>query len=486
MQRFVARRVLSEANFLRVQQRCFTLAAADEKEVVNTDTPRPPVLPPFPYTPPRYTGPSGDEIMALRKKYVMQQAPYYKKPLNLVDGKMQYVFDENGKRYLDALAGVSVVSCGHCHPYVEEAIIKQMKSVQHTTVLYLNHTLTDYLQALADKMPGNLKVFYLLNSGTEANELAMLLARLYTGNNDIIALRNAYHGLAPATMSTNGLRIEKFNIVQTGILHALDPNPYRGDFGSDGKKYAQDVQNIIDYATSGKVAGFISETIQGVGGVVELAPGYLPAVYKSVREAGGVCIADEAITGFGRTGSHYWAFENQGVIPDIVTMAKGIGNGSPLSAVVTTPEIAEVLGRSTYYSTFAGNPISTTAGLATLNVIEKEGLQKNAYDVGSYLKKRLTALKHKYPIIGDVRGRGLMIGVELVEDRELKTPLPKKVSDEIHERLKDLGCLVGKAGLYSNVIRLLPPLCFNKEDADFLARALDYTLWNIRSVESSC
>ncbi|KAJ4704296.1 Alanine--glyoxylate aminotransferase 2, mitochondrial-like protein [Melia azedarach] len=445
---------------------------------INPGPPPVPVMPPFYYTPPPYSGPSAEEILYLREKYLIEQPPYYEKPLNLVDGKMQYVFDENGKRYLDALAGVAVVSCGHCHPAVEEAIINQMRRIQHTTVLYLNHTLTDYLEALAAKMPGNLKVFFFLNSGTEANELAMLMARLYTGCNDIISLRNAYHGNGPTTMATNGLRTEKFNIVQTGIHHAMDPNPYRGVFGSDGKKYAQEVQNIIDYATSGKVAGFISEAIQGAGGVIELPHGYLPVVYEIVRRAGGLCIADEAITGFGRTGSHFWAFENHDVIPDIVTMAKGIGNGCPLSAVVTTPEIAQVLSTHTLYSTFAANQISTTAGLAVLNVIERENLQANAFSVGSYLKARLIALKDKYEIIGDVRGRGLMLGVELVTDQEEKTPATEETS-AILEEMKEMGVLVGIVGLYLNVLRILPPLCFTMADADFFVDVLDNAIWKI-------
>ncbi|KAJ4700790.1 Alanine--glyoxylate aminotransferase 2-like 2, mitochondrial [Melia azedarach] len=454
---------------------------------LNTTPPEPPVpvMPPFPYTPPQYNGPSTEEIMNLRNQYLIRQPPCYKQPLNLVDGKMQYVFDENGKRYLDALAGVSVVPCGHCHPDVKNAITKQMESIQHTHVMYLNHTVTDYLQALAAKMPGDLKVFFFLNSGTEANELAILMARLYTGCNDIITLRNAYHGLAPTTMSANGIRTIKFNIVQTGAHHALDPNPYRGDYGSDGEKYAQDVQKIIDYATSGKVAGFISEAIQGAGGVVELAPGYLPAVYEIVKKAGGLCIADEAITGFGRTGSNFWGFQNQDVIPDIVTMAKGIGNGTPISAVVTTPEIAKVLEGHSYYSTFASNAISTTAGLAVLKAIDKDDLQKNANDVGSHLKEKLTALKDKYPdIIGDVRGRGLMLGVEFVTNPQDKTPATDLTND-IFERMKNLGVLVGKAGLYSNVIRILPPLCITEADADFFAAVLDRVIWEIKYNEGA-
>ncbi|XLU46206.1 hypothetical protein S245_041020 [Arachis hypogaea] len=302
-----------------------------------------------------------------------------------------------------------------------------------------------------------------------------MIARLYTGCHDIISLRNAYHGNAAGTMGATAQSIWKFNVVQSGVHHVVNPDPYRGIFGSDGEKYARDVQDVINFGTSGNVAAFISEAIQGVGGIVELAPGYLPAAYSMVKKAGGLCIADEVQAGFARIGSHFWGFESHGVVPDIVTMAKGIGNGIPLGAVVTTPEIAEVLTRRCYFNTFGGNPVCTAAGLAVLKVIEKEKLQQNALLVGSYLKERLTALKDKYELIGDVRGRGLMLGVELVADRELKTPA-KAETLHVMDQMKELGVLIGKGGYYGNVFRITPPLCFTKEDADFLADAMDLTL----------
>ncbi|KAJ6742354.1 hypothetical protein OIU85_016433 [Salix viminalis] len=289
---------------------------------------------------------------------------------------MQYLFDENGRRYLDGFGGIATVCCGHCHPDVVDAIVKQSNRIQHSTVLYLNHAIADFAEALASKMPGNLKVVFFTNSGTEANELALMIARLYTGCHDIISLRNGYHGNAGATMGATAQSSWKFNVIQSGVHHALNPDPYRGVFGSDGEKYAKDVQDVIDFGTTGHVAGFISESIQGVGGIIELAPGYLPAAYGSVKKAGGLCIADEVQAGFGRMGSHFWGFETQGVVPDIVTMAKGIGNGIPLGAVVTTPEIAEVLTHRSYFNTFGGNPLCTAAGLAVLKVMEKENLQE--------------------------------------------------------------------------------------------------------------
>ncbi|XP_030480145.2 alanine--glyoxylate aminotransferase 2 homolog 2, mitochondrial [Cannabis sativa] len=477
-----SRKALTGREFHR-WNRCFSHAAQKEASslhdngVAAADVVIPiPKIPHFDYSPPPYEGPSADEILAKRKEYLSPSMfCFYNKPLNVVDGKRQYLYDDTGRRYLDAFGGIATVCCGHCHPDVVDAIVTQTKRLQHSTILYLNRAIADFAEALASKLPGNLKVVFFTNSGTEANELAMMIARLYTGCHDIISLRNAYHGNAAGTMGATAQCNWKFNVVQSGVHHAQNPDPYRGVFGSDGEKYARDVQEIIDFGTSGSVAAFISEAIQGVGGIVELAPGYLPAAYSSVKKAGGLCIADEVQSGFGRTGSHFWGFETQGVVPDIVTMAKGIGNGIPLGAVVTTPEIAEVLTRRSYFNTFGGNPVCTAAGLAVLKVIEKEKLQENAFVVGSYLKDRLTSLKDKYEVIGDVRGRGLMLGVELVTDRHLKTPA-KAETLHIMDQMKDLGVLIGKGGYHGNVFRITPPLCFNKEDADFLVDALDYSM----------
>ncbi|XP_054784836.1 alanine--glyoxylate aminotransferase 2 homolog 3, mitochondrial-like [Prosopis cineraria] len=440
-----------------------------------------PELPPFDYSPLPYSGPSADEILAKRKQYLSPSVFHlYKTPVNIVEGKRQYLYDDKGRRYLDAFGGIATVCCGHCHPDVVEAIVNQTKRLQHSTVLYLNHAIADFAEALASKLPGNLKVVFFTNSGTEANELAILMARLYTGCHDVISLRNSYHGNAAGTMGATAQSIWKFNVVQTGVHHAVNPDPYRGIFGSDGEKYARDVQDMIDFGTSGNVAAFISEAIQGVGGIIELAPGYLPAVYSNIKKAGGLCIADEVQAGFARTGSHFWGFEAHGVVPDIVTMAKGIGNGIPLGAVVTTPEIAEVLVRRNYFNTFGGNPVCTAAGLAVLRVIEKEKLQENAFVVGSYLKERFSALKDKYELIGDVRGRGMILGVELVTDRKFKTPA-KAETLQVLDQMKELGVLVGKGGYYGNVFRITPPLCFTKEDADFLVDAMDLALSRMQS-----
>ncbi|CAI9107107.1 OLC1v1006395C1 [Oldenlandia corymbosa var. corymbosa] len=424
MHRIIVPRVLSGRNSGLTRQSFSSLSRHSHSSAsLREDGDFLPQMPPFDYTPPPYTGPSAEEILKKRQEFLSPAIfHFYKNPLNLVDGKMQYLFDDKGRRYLDAFGGIATVCCGHCHPDVVDAIVKQANKLQHSTVLYLNHAIADFAEALASKFPGDLKVVFFTNSGTEANELALMMARLYTGCQDIISLRNAYHGNAAGTMGATAQSNYKFNVVQAGVHHALNPDQYRGVFGSDGPKYARDVEEIIAYGTSGHVAAFISEAIQGVGGILELAPGYLPAVYSTIKKAGGLCIADEVQSGFARTGSHFWGFEAHGVVPDIVTMAKGIGNGIPIGAVVTTPEIANVLTRRNYFNTFGGNPLCTAAGLANLKVIEKENLQHNALTVGSYLKERLASLQDNYEIIGDVRGRGLLLGVELVKDRQLKTP----------------------------------------------------------------
>ena len=390
---------------------------------------------------------------------------------------MQYVWDEHGKRYLDALGGIVTISVGHCHPHVVDVAHRQNETLQHSTTIYLHPNIAQYAQALATKMPGDLKVCYFVNSGSEANDLALLMARAYTGNYDVIALRNAYHGGNAVTMGLTAHRTWKFNVPHSfGVHHAITPDPYRGLWGRDdvdaGKKYAADVKNLLDFATSGQVAGFIAESIQGVGGCVVFPDGYLKSVYEHVRAAGGLCIADEVQTGFGRTGTHYWGFETQRVVPDIVTMAKGIGNGCPLGAVITTPKIAATLAQRTHFNTFGGNPVACAQGRAVLEIIEREKLQENSLTIGSRLLAGLNQLKEKHKLIGDVRGKGLMLGIELVKDRQSKEPA-KEAGAQILERCKEMGLLLGKGGLWGQTIRFSPPMCVNEQDADFLLEVLD-------------
>ena len=437
-----------------------------------------PELPTFDHKPKKYTGLSPDEVLRLRKQFLNPGIfLYYKKPFMMVEGKMQYVWDENGRRYLDALGGIVTVSVGHCHPKVVEAANRQNELLQHSTTIYLQPNVVEYAKELASKMPGELKVCYFVNSGSEANDLALLMARAYTGNYDVIALRNGYHGGNALTMGLTAHRTWKFNVPHNfGVHHAVAPDPYRGLWGRDdtdaGEKYAADVQQLIDFATSGQLAAFIAESIQGVGGCVVFPENYLKHAYEHVRAAGGVCIADEVQAGFGRTGTHYWGFETQGVIPDIVTMAKGIGNGCPLGAVVTTPKIAATLAARTHFNTFGGNPVVSAQGKAVLEVIDQEKLQQNSLSIGNHILKGLDQLKEKHNLIGDVRGKGLMLGIELVKDRQTKEPAREECA-QILEECKEMGLLLGKGGLWGQTIRFSPPMCLHRQDADFLLEVLD-------------
>jgi alanine-glyoxylate transaminase/(R)-3-amino-2-methylpropionate-pyruvate transaminase len=395
----------------------------------------------------------------------------------IVEGSMQYVYDEKGRRYLDGFGGIVTISVGHCHPYVTQKAREQLEMLQHTTTIYLHPNIAEYGKMLAEKMPGDLSVCYFVNSGSEANDLALLMARLYTGNYDIMALRNGYHGGSASTMGLTAHSTWKYNYPHNfGVHHSIAPDPYQGPWGWDdpeaGAKYAADIENLIQFATPGRVAGFFAESIQGVGGAVVYPDGFLENAYDHIRRAGGVCIADEVQTGFGRTGTHYWGFETQGVIPDIVTLAKGIGNGTPLAAVVTTPDIAQSLADRIHFNTFGGNPVSCAIGKAVLEVIDREDLQKNCLEMGTLIMEGLEKLMSRYDVIGDVRGKGLMIGVELVKDRNTKEPA-KDECVRVFERSRELGLLIGKSGFYGNVLRIKPPMCISRADVDFLIEVLD-------------
>ncbi|MBW2110162.1 MAG: aminotransferase class III-fold pyridoxal phosphate-dependent enzyme [Deltaproteobacteria bacterium] len=443
-----------------------------------------PKLPGYNHRPRQYSGPSFQEVLEMRQRYLTPALlTYYHRPIMIVEGSMQYVYDEKGRRYLDAFGGIVTISVGHCHPYVTRKALEQMEVLQHATTIYLHPNIAEYSRMLAEKMPGDLSVCYFVNSGSEANDLALLMARLYTGNYDVIALRNAYHGGSASTMGLTAHSTWKYNYPHSfGIHHAVPPDPYRGPWGRDdpeaGTKYAADISDLIAFATPGRVAGFFAESIQGVGGTVVFPDGYLSAAYDHIRKAGGVCIADEVQTGFGRMGTHYWGFETQGVIPDIVTLAKGIGNGAPLGAVVTTPEIARALTDRIHFNTFGGNPVSCAMGKAVLEVIDREHLQENCLKLGRYLMEGLKGLMPDHDLIGDVRGMGLMAGVELVTDRRSKEPATDQCATLL-ERAKEMGLLLGKGGLHGNVLRIKPPMCITREDVDFIIEVLDLVLGEV-------
>ena len=441
-------------------------------------------LPIINHKPTPYEGPSRDEVLALRHQYLSPGIiTYYRDPLMVVEGKMQYVWDEKGTRYLDAFAGIVTISVGHCHPKVVERVRQQTGMLQHTTTIYLHPAVVQFAEKLAEKMPPGLTRSYFTNSGSEANEVAILSAREYTGNQDVIALRNGYHGGTSVPMSLTAHGNWKFKSNNGTNIHHTMPGycyrcPYGLEYPSCGIKCAQDIKNVIQYETPGEIACFIGEPIQGVGGTVTPPKEFFKIVYDIVRQHGGICIADEVQGGFGRTGHHYWAHQNYDVVPDMITMAKGIGNGAPLGGMTTTVGISEVMKRRVHFNTFGGNPISMTQGLATLEIIDEENIQQNALEVGGHLKEALVDLQQKHELIGDVRGLGLMLGVELVRNRKSKEPANTEAAD-VMEKMKERNVLIGKGGLYGNTLRIKPPMCINKDDVDYMIAMLDEVLTEI-------
>ncbi len=437
-------------------------------------------LPKTDHVPAPYKGPSRAEILSMRKEFMNPGIfAYYKEPICVVEGHMQYMWDEKGRQYLDAFGGIVTVSVGHCHPKITERIREQAGKIVHTTTIYLHPTIAQFAKAVAEHMPkgSGLKSTYFTNSGSEANELATMMARLHTGRGEMLTLRNAYHGGSQATIGLTAVGTWKFPLpVVNNVKHVAPGYCYRCPFGltypSCDVKCATSVEDTIRYETSGEIACFLGEPIQGVGGVVTPPKEYFKIVYDIVRKYGGLCVADEVQTGWGRTGEHFWGFQNWGVTPDFVTMAKGIGNGAPLGAVTTRPEIAQTMTRKIHFNTYGGNPVSMAQGLATLQIIDEEHIQQRAKDVGGYLKNKLLELQDKHALIGEVRGLGLMLGVELVKDRKSKEPASAECAS-VFEVAKDRQLLIGKGGLFGNVLRIKPPMCITKADCDFLIDCLD-------------
>jgi len=426
--------------------------------------------------------PSSEDVLAVRRAHVGRNLSVsYQRPLRIVRGWRQYLYDDTGRAYLDAYNNVPLV--GHGHPRVVRAVQAQMALLNSNT-RYLHENLTGYAERLTALLPAPLRVAFVLNSASEANELALRLARTHTRREDVVVLEHAYHGhtttlidISPYKFSGPGGGGRK-SWVHVGPI----PDDYRGAYRrSDpeaGRKYAAHVGEIIDRArVAGRsVAAFIAETLPSVGGQVVLPPGYLAEAYRHVRAAGGVCIADEVQVGFGRLGTHFWGFETQGVVPDIVVLGKPIGNGFPLAAVVTTPEIAASFDNGMeFFSTFGGNAVACAAGLAVLDVMRDEQLQANALRVGTRLLDGLRALMTRHPIVGDVRGSGLFLGVELVRDRGTLEPAGAEASYVV-DRLRENGVLAGTDGPHHNVIKLRPPLIVADGDADLLVAVLDEVL----------
>jgi 4-aminobutyrate aminotransferase-like enzyme len=420
-----------------------------------------------------------EEILELRRRHVAPSLSIsYGQPLAMVRGEGQYLVDANGQRYLDCVNNVCHV--GHCHPDVVRAGQQQMAAL-NTNTRYLHEHLVEYARRLTALFPDPLSVCIFTCTGSEANDLALRMARNHTGRRDVIVVDGAYHGTTTAT-----IEVSPYKFAGPGgsgpaeHIHVVPvPDPYRGAYKRDdpnaGPKYAAAVERTIETAARADhaIAAFICESIQGVGGQIVMPDGYLAAAYEHVRRAGGLCIADEVQVGFGRVGSHFWAFETQGVVPDIVTLGKPMGNGHPLAGVVTTPEIAASFDNGMeYFNTYGGNPVSCAIGLAVLDVIEREHLQDNARDVGAHLLAGLRDLMTRHELIGDVRGVGLFIGVELVRDRTTLEPADAE-AHAIVERMKNRHILLSVDGPLHNVLKIKPPIVFTRDDADQLVLNLD-------------
>jgi 4-aminobutyrate aminotransferase-like enzyme/Ser/Thr protein kinase RdoA (MazF antagonist) len=422
--------------------------------------------------------PSFEQTFATRKTVLGQNLSVsYQRPLKIVRGWKQYLYDDTGRAFLDVYNNVPLV--GHSHPRVVRAAQEQL-AVLNTNTRYLHDNANRYAERLTSLLPAPLRVCYFVNSGSEANELALRLSRTHTSREDIIVLEHAYHGhttalidISPYKFNGPGGRGQKPWVHVAPIADDYRGMYRRGEMGL-GKKYAAHVGEICGkLKREGRgVAAYIAETLPSVAGQIVFPPEYLAEVYKQVRAAGGVCIADEVQVGFGRLGTHFWGFETQEVVPEIVVFGKPIGNSFPFAAVVTTPEIAASFNNGMeFFSTFGGNPVSCAVGLAVLDVLQDEELQQNALEVGTKWIRDLQALQSRYPVIGDVRGSGLFLGIDLVKSRGTRAPAPDQAS-YIVNRLRDLGILAGTDGPHHNVIKLRPPLIFTPTDAELFTSTL--------------
>ena len=410
------------------------------------------------------------ELLEARKRLISTSMSLaHGTPLHIVRGDMQYLHASDGTRYLDLVNNVSHV--GHCNTHVVEAGQRQM-AVLNTNSRYVYNGLTEYLSRLSETLPDSLDVGFLVNSGSEANELAIRLARAHTGNHDMAVIEGAYHG-------------------HTGMLIDLSPYKFRGLGGKgDPEKwvhvlplpdsYRRPEADFLEEARtglrdSGQVAALLIESMLSCAGQIELPDGYLSEVASYVRRIGGLLIADEVQVGFGRVGTHMWAFEDTGVVPDIVVMGKPIGNGHPMAAVFTTREIASSFGGMEFFSTFGGNPVSCAIGMAVMDVIEKDDLMARARDLGFRFKTGLNSLKDSHELIGDVRGRGLFLGIEMVRDHESLAPAPEEATDFVN-RMRDEGVLLSTDGLYHNVVKIKPPMVLSEKDVDDTLEKMDSIL----------
>jgi 4-aminobutyrate aminotransferase-like enzyme len=412
-----------------------------------------------------------DSLIETRRRLLGQNLSIaYDNPIKIVRGSMQYLYDEDGRQYLDGYNNVAHV--GHCHPKVVQAAYEQMRTL-NTNTRYLHDRILEYAERLAATLPDPLSVCYFVNSGSEANELAVRLARAHTNARDMIVLDHAYHGSTTTLIDLSPYKHDGpgGNGPPSWVHKVPLPDMFRGLYRADdphaAEKYAQQVVEVIK--KTDKLCGFIAESMPSVGGQIILPEFYLAQVYKAVRAARGICIADEVQTGYGRVGTHFWAFESYGVIPDIVVLGKPIGNGHPIGAVITTPEIAASFDNGMeFFSTFGGSTVSCAIGLAVLEVVQEEKLQNHALTVGQQLLDGLRDLQKHHDLIGDIRGSGLFLGVELTRDDKPAT----KEANRIVNAMRDNGILIGTDGPSHNVLKIRPPMPFSSADAVQLLEVL--------------
>ena len=430
---------------------------------------------------PKPVQPAGSKTspaIAKHKEYLFPAvAMYYKEPIALTHGEGNYVWDDTGKKYLDAFGGVLTVSVGHANPKVVNAIVDQVKKISHTSTLYANEQQSELAEKLASIAPGKLRKTFFTSSGTEANETAMNAARVATGRMDIITLRHSYSGRSMQTLAGCGQSgWKKIPLPVAGIKHAHAPYCYRCPFGvkDDSQcslECANDIEELILTETGGEIAAFMAETIIGSGGFIVPPKNYFKRATEIAKKYGGLFICDEVQAAWGRTGQHWWGIQHYGVDPDIMVSAKGMGNGTPVAMTIATPEVADKFPGITF-ATFGGNPVSMAAARATIAVIEEQNLLENCKTTGNYLGQRFAELKDKHQLVGDARGLGMMQAIELVKDRKTKEPAPEATA-KVFEETKKRGVLIGKGGVYGNVIRTGLMLNAGKTQVDELVEALD-------------
>jgi 4-aminobutyrate aminotransferase len=428
------------------------------------------------------------EILLAQKDFLFPAVfHYFKDPLVITHAKDQYVWDIDGNQYLDFFGGIVTVSVGHANAQVNQKVHEQIDRLEHVSTVFVNEPQVALAQKLASITPAPsapataLRKSFFTNSGTEANETAILAARCFTGSTEIIALRHSYHGRTSGMMTLTGQSQWKMGPLQPGVVHAVNAYCYRCPFGleypSCELKCAQDMEQTIRTSTSGRVAALIAEPIQGVGGFITPPKEYFKIVTDIVRRYGGLFIADEVQTAWGRTGGKWFGIEHWGVQPDIITSAKGLGNGLPIGVTIARDEVADAM-KGVTISTFGGNPVVTTAAKAVIDYIEEQNLLQNTEKVGAYLREKLLALKDKHQIIGDVRGMGLLLALELVEDRVTKVPATAATL-ALMEAARENHIMLGRGGLYGNCIRLSPPMNISCADVDEFALRLDAALQKV-------